>query len=155
MSSKSEERIAISCDHRGVELKESLLELFRDEFTFEDMGTFDENTSVDYPDYASRLAHQMAEGKLKRGILICGTGVGMSIVANKFPGIRAVLVADPYTARMAREHNDANVLVLGGRVLGVGLASEIVRIWLTTSFAGGRHQHRLEKLSAIEKKLYK
>jgi len=110
---------------------------------------------VDYPDFGTLLAQKVSKGELKRGILICGTGIGMSIVANKFPGVRAALVNDLYSARCSREHNDSNVLVIGGRVVGKELAKEIARVWLNTSFAGGRHQKRLEKIEALEKEKFK
>ncbi len=143
--------IAIASDHAGRELKEDLkellLELGREFF---DMGTEDDK-SVDYPDYGIPLATKVSEGEFETGILVCGTGVGMSILANKFKGVRAALVNDVFTARMAKEHNNANILVIGGRITGKGLAREIVKTWLTTEFAGGRHQRRLDKISDIEK----
>lgn len=143
--------IAIASDHAGRELKEDLkellLELGREFF---DMGT-DDDKSVDYPDYGIPLAKKVSEGDFNSGILVCGTGVGMSILANKFKGIRAALVNDVFTAKMAKEHNNANILVIGGRVTGKGLAREIVKVWLETEFAGGRHQRRLDKITDIEK----
>lgn len=143
--------IAIASDHAGRELKEDLkellLELGREFF---DMGTEDDK-SVDYPDYGIPLARKVSEGEFKTGILVCGTGVGMSILANKFNGVRAALVNEVFTARMAKEHNNANILVIGGRVTGKGLAREIVKTWLVTEFAGGRHQRRLDKITDIEK----
>ena len=147
--------IGLACDHGGFELKEEL-KVFLKSSGLEtiDFGTFDE-TSVDYPDFGILLAQKVSKGELKRGILICGTGIGMSIVANKFPGVRAALVNDLYSARCSREHNDSNVLVIGGRVVGKELAKEIARVWLNTSFAGGRHQKRLEKIEALEKEKFK
>lgn len=143
--------IAIASDHAGRELKEEvkglLGELGRE---FVDMGT-DDDKSVDYPDYGIPLAEKVSKGELECGILVCGTGVGMSILANKFKGVRAALVNDVFTAQMAKEHNNANILVIGARVTDKGLAREIVKIWLTTEFAGGRHQRRLDKIEAIEK----
>jgi ribose 5-phosphate isomerase B len=143
--------IAIASDHAGRELKEDLkellLELGREFF---DMGPEDDK-SVDYPDYGIPLAKKVSEGNFETGILVCGTGVGMSILANKFKGIRAALVNDVFTAKMAKEHNNANILVIGGRVTGKGLAREIVKVWLESEFAGGRHQRRLDKISDIEK----
>jgi len=147
--------IGLACDHGGFELKEEL-KVFLKSSGLEaiDFGTFDE-TSVDYPDFGTLLAQKVSKGELKRGILICGTGIGMSIVGNKFPGVRAALVNDLYSARCSREHNDSNVLVIGGRVVGKELAKEIARVWLNTSFAGGRHQKRLEKIEALEKEKFK
>jgi len=143
--------IAIASDHAGRELKEDI-KSFLSERSIEsvDMGT-DGDESVDYPDYGIPVAEGVASGKFEKGILICGTGIGMSIVANKFPGVRAALANDLYSTQMAKEHNNANVLVIGGRVVGKGLAREMVRVWLETPFKGGRHQRRLDKISAIEK----
>jgi len=147
--------IGLACDHGGFELKEELKAFLKSSgLEAIDFGTFDE-TSVDYPDFGILLAQKVSKGELKRGILICGTGIGMSIVANKFPGVRAALVNDLYSARCSREHNDSNVLVIGGRVVGKELAKEIARVWLNTSFAGGRHQKRLEKIEALEKEKFK
>jgi ribose 5-phosphate isomerase B len=143
--------IAIASDHAGREMKEDLkellLELGREFF---DMGPEDDK-SVDYPDYGIPLAQKVSDGEFETGILVCGTGVGMSILANKFKGVRAALVNEVFTAKMAKEHNNANILVIGGRVTGKGLAREIVKTWLTTEFAGGRHQRRLDKIEDIEK----
>jgi len=148
-------RIGLACDQGGFELKEELKPLLKSmEVEPVDMGSFNEE-SVDYPDFAIRVAEKVSRGELERGILICGTGIGMSIVANKFPGVRAALANDLYSARCSREHNDANVLVMGGRIVGRGLATEIVKVWLTTPFAGGRHQRRVEKIKALEKETLK
>jgi ribose 5-phosphate isomerase B len=143
--------IAIASDHAGRELKEDI-KAFLSERAIEsvDMGT-DGDESVDYPDYGIPVAEGVSSAKFEKGILICGTGIGMSIVANKFPGVRAALVSDLYSTRMAKEHNDANILVIGGRVVGKGLAREMVRVWLESTFEGGRHQRRLDKISGIEK----
>lgn len=119
-----------------------------------DVGVFHQDT-VDYPDFGIQIAEQVSKGGLERGILICGTGIGMSIVANKFPGVRAAVAHDLYTARFSREHNDTNVLVLGGRIVGKELAKEIVQVWLRTPFAGGRHKQRLEKIEILEKEKFK
>ena len=147
--------IGWACDHGGFELKEELKAFLKSSgLEAIDFGTFDE-TSVDYPDFGILLAQKVSKGELKRGILICGTGIGMSIVANKFPGVRAALVNDLYSARCSREHNDSNILVIGGRVVGKELAKEIARVWLNTSFAGGRHQKRLGKIEALEKEKFK
>ncbi len=113
------------------------------------MGTFNED-SVDYPDYAAKVAHAVSSGQFERGVLICGTGLGMCIAANKVPGIRAVTVQDEFSARLSREHNDANILTLGGRVVGTDLASAILQVWLSTPFAGGRHQRRVDKLMSLQ-----
>ena len=148
-------KIGLACDHGGFELKEEL-KAFLISLGVEpiDMGTFNED-SVDYPDFGVFVAEKVSRGELEKGILICGTGIGMSIVANKFPKIRAALVNDLYSARCSREHNDANILIVGGRIVGKGLAKEIVKIWLETPFAGGRHKRRLEKIEALEKEKFK
>ncbi len=148
-------RIGIACDHGGFDLKEELTS-FLQTLGHEpiDLGTFNEN-SVDYPDYGMMLAEQVSKGDLKLGILICGTGIGMSIVANKYKGVRAALVNDLYSARYSREHTDANVLVIGGRIVGKDLAKEIVKTWLESSFLGGRHQRRLEKIASLEEKNFR
>ncbi len=148
-------RLGLASDHGGFELKEELkgylLSLGEEPV---DLGTFSAD-SVDYPDFGILLAEKVSRGELERGVLVCGTGIGMSIVANKFPRIRAALVNDLYSSRFSREHNDSNILVLGGRVLGTGLAKEIVRTWLETPFAGGRHQHRLDIIERLERENFK
>ena len=145
--------IAIASDHGGFELKEDLKNYLTDTgCDFEDLGTFNTD-SVDYPDYGILLAKKVAAGEFEKGVLVCGTGIGMSIAANKVPGVRAALVADVYSARMSAEHNDANVLVIGGRVTGKGLARELLSAWLAASFEGGRHAKRLEKISNLEGEL--
>ncbi len=153
LSSMSVTPIAIGSDHAGLELKEHLKELLRS-LGFEpvDYGTKDD-CSVDYPDFGEKVSSAVSSGEVSRGILICGTGLGMSIVANKFPGVRATLCHDEYTARMSREHNDSNILVLGGRVIEKDRAVNIVKIWLETPFEGGRHSRRLEKIKIIEQRL--
>lgn len=145
--------IAIGCDHAGVELKKEILSLL-DSLLIEhiDYGT-NSSESVDYPDFGEKVSEEVSSGKIEKGILICGTGIGMSIVANKFPGVRASLCNDLFTARMSRLHNDANILVIGGRVVGKDLAKEIVRTWVNTPFEGERHSRRLEKISRIEDRL--
>ncbi len=144
------EKIAIASDHAGRELKECIKEyLVGKGFELCDMGT-DSDESVDYPDFGIPVAEKVSSGEIKRGVLVCGTGVGMSIVANKFKNVRAALVCDVFTARMAKEHNDANILVIGGRVVGKGLAEEVVEAWISTEFAGGRHKRRLDKIRDIE-----
>ena len=140
----SEEAVVIGCDHAAYEMKEKLKAyLTRRGVPVEDAGTYG-TESVDYPDYGRKVARLVSEGGFPRGILLCGTGLGMSMVANRFPGVRAALCHDLFAAIMSRKHNDANILVLGGRVTGETLAEEIVRVWLETPFEGGRHQHRLE-----------
>ncbi|MDO8427517.1 MAG: ribose 5-phosphate isomerase B [Deltaproteobacteria bacterium] len=146
------ERIAIASDHAGRELKEDLKEFLKVlGAEVMDMGV-NNDTAVDYPDYGSPLAEKVSNGEVPKGILVCGTGIGMSILANKFKGVRAALVNDVYTARMAKEHNDANILVIGGRIAGKGLAREMTRAWLEAKFEGGRHQRRLDKITEIEKR---
>jgi glycine hydroxymethyltransferase len=137
--------LVIASDHGGYALKEQLKATLSDTYDITDLGT-DSEASVDYPVYAYRLTNMVASGQYPRGILICGTGIGMSIAANRNPLVRAALVTDQFTTRMAREHNDANVLVLGGRVTEASKAVDIARTWLTTSFAGGRHERRVKQL---------
>jgi len=141
--------IAIGSDHAGFELKEAIrnyLEFL--EVTVKDFGTFSTD-SVDYPDYAFAVASAVAKGEFDRGILICGTGLGMSIVANKVKGIRAAECTTPDLAEMSRRHNNANVLTMGGRVLSAEEAKNIVRVWLETGFEGGRHQRRVDKIHQL------
>jgi ribose 5-phosphate isomerase B len=140
-------RIAIASDHGGFELKEELKKaLTADGHALVDLGVATAAASVDYPDYADALCEEVLDGRAAVGVLVCGTGIGMSIAANRRRGIRAALCTAPFMARMAREHNDANVLCLGGRVLGVPAALEIVREFLAAAFAGGRHERRLAKI---------
>lgn len=144
-------KVAIAADHGGYTLKEEIkkyLESAGIEYT--DFGCHSEE-SVDYPDFALPVAEKVAAGEFDRGILICGTGIGMSIAANKVKGVRCALVHDCFTAKATREHNDSNVLAMGARVIGPGLALEIAKIWLGTEFEGGRHLRRIEKLHLIEK----
>jgi ribose 5-phosphate isomerase B len=148
-------QIGLACDHGGFELKEELKAFLKSSGVEPiDMGTFNEE-SVDYPDFGVLVAEKVSRGELERGILICGTGIGMAIVANKFPGVRAALANDLYSARCSREHNDANVLVIGGRIIGREVAVEIVKVWLNTPFSGGRHQRRIDKIKALEKQKMK
>ena len=138
--------IAIASDHAGVALKAELSrQLQRRGLEVEDLGPRD-TTSVDYPDYAHLLARAVADGRIERGILICGSGIGMSMAANRHPGVRAALCHDAYTAEMARRHNDANVLCIGERTIGAGVAAQVVRIFVDTPFEGGRHQRRVAKI---------
>ncbi|QWR77582.1 ribose 5-phosphate isomerase B [Candidatus Magnetomonas plexicatena] len=143
-------KIAIGCDHAGLQLKEAIkIELERLGHEASDVGT---NTcdSVDYPDYGQMAAQMVSSGKANRGILICGTGIGMSIVANKYSGIRAALCNDVQTAVLSRQHNDSNILVLGARVTAQELALKMLHVWLDTPYEGGRHQRRLQKIKNIE-----
>ncbi len=145
--------IAIGADHGGVELKEALVaELRARGEEVLDVGTSGP-ASVDYPDYARAVAERVSRREAARGILVCTSGIGMSIAANKFPGVRAALVADATAARMAREHNDANVLVFGGGMTGEFHARELLRVFLETPFAGGRHQRRVDKIADLERDL--
>lgn len=145
MSSDAGGTIALASDHAGFELKEVLREHLSGRGVAQvDLGT-DSTASVDYPDYARKVCQTILSGRADRGILICGTGLGMSMMANRFRGIRAALCHDHFTARSSRRHNDANVLVLGGRLLGTDLAREIVDTWLETAFEGERHVRRIRK----------
>ncbi|MBF0537689.1 MAG: ribose 5-phosphate isomerase B [Nitrospirae bacterium] len=145
--------ITVGCDHAGVLLKRELERFLVEGGTnVMDVGTNDE-TSVDYPDFAAAVASMVSRGEVDRGILICGSGIGMSIVANKFRGVRAALCNDLYTAAMSRLHNDANILVLGSRVVAVELAKEIVKVWLMTEFSAGRHELRIKKITKIEESI--
>ena len=144
-------KLAIGADHGGVELKQEIVKFLQSIKNIEvsDFGTTTRD-SVDYPDYGRTVSEAVSQGTVDRGILICGTGIGMSIVANRFPRVRAALCHDNFTARMSRLHNDANVLVMGERVIGRGVALDIVKAWLETEFEGSRHQRRLDKIREIE-----
>lgn len=143
-------KIAIASDHGGNRLRQEIIELLSElNVAFEDFGPKSDD-SVDYPDYASIVCKEIVEGRFDRGILICGTGIGMSIAANKINGIRSALVHDVFSAKATRGHNDTNVLAMGERVIGAGLAREIVTAWLDTPFEGGRHERRINKLMALE-----
>jgi ribose 5-phosphate isomerase B len=144
-------RIAIGADHAGFALKQHLSGVLRRRgHTVDDRGTHDE-APVDYPPICADVAREVAAGRADRGIVIGGSGQGEQMAANKVPGIRAALCNDLYTARMSREHNDANVLALGGRIVACALAEEILTLWLDTPFAGGRHQRRVDQIAAIER----
>ena len=147
-------KLAIACDHGGWELKEEIAKFIKTIRNIElvDFGTTD-RASVDYPDYGKKVSEAVSNRGVDRGILICGTGIGMSIVANRYPKVRAALCHDHFTAQMSRLHNDANVLVMGERVIGKGVALEIVKTWLDTEYEGGRHQKRLDKIGEIEKSI--
>jgi len=138
--------IAIASDHAGIGLKADVSRLLQSlDIEIEDLGPQDAK-SVDYPDYAHLLARAVSDGRIERGILICGSGIGMSMAANRHPGVRAALCHDAYTAEMARRHNDANVLCIGERTTGPGVAEQIVRVFIDTDFEGGRHQRRVAKI---------
>ncbi len=145
-------KIALGSDHAGYRLKEEVAELIR-EMGHEplNMGT-DSEESVDYPDFAVKVAEAVLAGEAPIGILVCGTGLGMAMSANKVPGIRAAAVSDTFSAHAAREHNDANILCIGTRVVGTGLARDIVRTFVSATFEGGRHQRRVGKIAEIEKR---
>ena len=148
-------KVAIGSDHAGIDLKKELVSLLNEmKIKCIDFGT-DSPQSVDYPDFGEKVSKAVSAGNVERGILICGTGIGMSIVANKVPDIRASLCNDLFTAKMSRLHNDANVLVIGGRIVGRDLAKEIVRTWFSTEFEGGRHANRLNKIKLIEERFIK
>ncbi|WP_191559969.1 ribose 5-phosphate isomerase B [Metabacillus idriensis] len=145
-------KVAIASDHGGLNLRKEIKQLMEEmNIAYEDFGCECE-TSVDYPDYALPVAEKVASGDFDRGILICGTGIGMSIAANKVKGIRCALVHDTFSAKATREHNNSNMLAMGERVIGPGLAREIAKIWLTAEFEGGRHETRVNKISEIEQK---
>jgi ribose 5-phosphate isomerase B len=144
--------IALGADHAGWELKEALKAwLIESGHQVLDFGTHSPE-SVDYPDYALLVADAVASGKAERGLLVCGTGIGMAMTANKVPGVRAAPCTDAFTARMSREHNDANVLALGGRLMDRDLGLEILRLWLGAEFAGGRHERRVAKIADLERR---
>ena len=144
-------KIAMGADHGGFSLKETIKQHLEEQgHEVLDLGTYD-TASCHYPVYAEKVARAVAAGQAERGILVCGTGIGMSIAANKIPGIRAAAVSDCFTAQATREHNDANILCLGERTVGPGLAMRIVDIYLAAQFQGGRHQTRLDMIAALEK----
>jgi ribose 5-phosphate isomerase B len=144
--------IALGADHAGWQLKEEIKAwLLERNVELLDFGTHSPD-AVDYPDYAAQVAEAVAAGKAERGVLVCGTGIGMAMAANKVPGVRAAFCPDLFTARMSREHNDANVLALGGRLTGRELALEIMEMWLRAAFQGGRHARRVGKLVEIEQR---
>jgi ribose 5-phosphate isomerase B len=142
--------IVIASDHAGVALKAELIEIIREEARdVRDLGPAD-TQSVDYPDYAHRVAEAVSSGEAEMGVLVCGTGIGMSLSANRHPGIRAALCHDAFTAEMARRHNDANILCMGARVIGGGVAAQMTKIFLATNFEGGRHQRRVDRIERGE-----
>ena len=141
-------KLGFGCDHGGINLKNKLIEIFKNEYEVEDFGTYT-SESVDYPVYAKKVAEAVVSGKVDKGIICCGSGIGVSIAANKVKGVRAVVCTDTTSARYSRMHNDANVLCLGERILGTLAAEDICRIWLTTDFEGGRHQRRVDMLNEM------
>ena len=143
--------IAIGCDHGGYELKEHIVKYLKDKgVDVKDFGVYNED-SVDYPDCAAPVCKAVLSGEAERGILLCGTGIGISIAANKHKGIRAALCSDVYSAKMTKQHNNSNIICLGGRVTGRELAFMIVDAWMNAEFEGGRHQARIDKIHEIEK----
>lgn len=148
-------KIAIGCDHGGIILKPAIAEvLCKRGIEIKDFGCYDEN-SADYPDYALKVAEAVANGECDKGIVLCGTGIGISIAANKVKGIRAGVVHDEFTAEMISAHNNANVIAMGGRIVSPEKAAKMVEIWLDTPFQGGRHEGRVAKITAIEDKYFK
>lgn len=148
-------KIALGSDHGGYKLKNEIISFLKDNgYEIKDFGTYS-TESCDYPEYAQKVAEAVAAKEFDFGILVCGTGIGISISANKVPGIRAALCSDTFSAHATREHNDANILALGERVVGPGLAIDIVKTFLTSEFEGERHQKRLDKISLIEQKYNK
>ena len=143
-------KVIITADHAGMTVRNEVIGLLEEMgIEYEDTGCSCE-TSVDYPDYALPAAERIASGEFDRGIFICGTGIGMSIAANKVKGIRCALTHDVYSAKLTRQHNDSNVLAMGERVVGPGLAREVAKVWLETEFDGGRHANRIGKITAYE-----
>lgn len=148
-------KIALGSDHGGYHLKEAIKKYLEEKgIQYQDYGT-NSTESVDYPEFGMKVAEAITSGICEKGILCCGTGIGIAISANKVPGIRCAVVSDTFSAQMSREHNDANILALGGRVVGIGLALKIVEVWLNTEFAGGRHERRIQLIHGIEKKYSK
>jgi ribose 5-phosphate isomerase B len=142
-------KIMIACDHAGLELKEKLVRHLKElGWDVNDIGTYD-TSPVDYPQYAAQVARAVASGEAERGILVCGSGIGMCMTANRFHGVRAVQVSEPFFAKMSRRHNDSNILCLGGRFVGEDLAFEITDVWLHEPFEGGRHQKRVDLIDDL------
>lgn len=144
-------KIILGADHGGFELKNNIAKWLETQgHQIEDIGTFS-NESVDYPDFSLKVAHEVANGNFEKGVLVCGSGVGVMLAANKVKGIRAVQCHDTVVARLSREHNDANIITMGGRFIAKELAYEIISVWLNTEFLNGRHSKRIEKITLIEK----
>lgn len=148
-------KISLAADHGGFELKNSIYTYLQSKnYDVIDLGTFS-SESIDYPDFALKAVESILKKEADRAIIMCGSGIGISISANRFPGIRAALCWDPFTAKLSRLHNDANILAMGGRLIGVELAKEIVDVWLSTEFEGGRHERRIAKIDDYAKKYWK
>lgn len=148
-------KIALGCDHGGITIKPAVEKVLKENgIEIIDFGCFD-SSSVDYPDYALKVAEAVSQGKADKGIVLCGTGIGISIAANKVKGIRAAVCHDLCTAQMCAQHNDANIIAMGGRVVSEELAEEMTKVWLNTPFEGGRHTGRVGKITAIENKYFK
>ena len=148
-------KIALGCDHGGIAIKPSVLKVLEENgIEVVDFGCFD-TSSVDYPDYALKVAEAVSQGDVEKGIILCGTGIGISIAANKVKGVRAAVCHDLFTAQMCAQHNDANILAMGGRVVSEELAEQMTQIWLDTPFEGGRHSGRVNKITEIENKYFK
>ena len=148
-------KIAVGCDHAGLKMKNTIISSLSDMgYEYTDFGTYDEN-SCDYPDYALKVAEAVAQGDCERGIIVCGTGIGVSIVANKVKGIRCAHCTDTFSAKACREHNDANVITFGDRISGIGVVLDCVKLFLETPFSGGRHVKRVEKIKTVEEKYFK
>ena len=148
-------KIALGSDHGGIAIKPAVVEVLeKNGIEVVDFGCFD-NTSVDYPDYALKVAESVSKGEVDKGIILCGTGIGISIAANKVKGIRAAVCHDLFTAQMCAQHNNANILSMGGRIVSSELAAQMTQIWLDTPFEGGRHSGRVDKIMQIENKYFK
>ena len=146
-------KVTIGSDHGGFNLKEEIKSLLEEmKIEYNDVGTY-QAEAIDYPEVSGKVEKSILQGEADKGIIVCGTGIGVSIAANKFKGIRAALCNDVFSAQMAAEHNNANIITLGERVVGAGLAKMIVKTWLTTEFAGGRHERRVNQITALEKNL--
>ncbi len=150
MDFKKGDVLAIGCDHGGFELKNAIIEHMKDRgIEVKDFGSFD-GAAIDYPEIALKVTSAVTSGEAKRGILVCGTGIGMSMAANKVKGIRAAVCTEHFSAKFTRMHNDANIMCLGGRVIGSGIACELADLFVDTEFEGGRHQRRVDMVMAIE-----
>lgn len=147
-------KIAIACDHGGFELKNAIIDKINSDNEVRDFGCYSEE-SVDYIDYAKAVAEAVAKGDFDKGILVCGTGIGMSIAANKVKGIRAACCSEAFSAEMTRRHNDSNILCLGGRVVSIEKGIELAELFLSTEFEGGRHERRVSKITALEEEYFK
>ena len=148
-------KIAIGCDHAGFKMKNAIIDfLTKNGYEYQDFGTYDES-SCDYPDYALAVAEAVASGDFEKGIIVCGTGIGVSIVANKVKGIMCAHCTDTFSAKACREHNDANVITFGDRISGIGIVLDCVKLFLETEFSGGRHIKRVDKITRVEEKYFK